>query len=193
VRVATYTQPLPATRGSHIALVLLLLTVVMGSSALHTLMLNFAPQLHSALTLLWLATYVAAFLGLMFSHGINWISWLARYRILLVIVLIGCIMSVAWSLDAAVSAERVVHLRNCYGHHHVSEYCSSVRYSRNGLARVRRKNSLARYSQFKECAGLLGCYFCSAFCCVKHIVKHLVYEIGVFAYGSRVGVRACYE
>jgi len=110
VRLATYTQPSIAPRGSLFALFVLALTVVLGSSALHTLMLHFAPQLHSGIALLWLVTYVVAFTGLMFSHGVNWVSWLSRYRILLVILLLGTIVSVAWSLDAATSAERVVHL-----------------------------------------------------------------------------------
>ena len=102
-----------APRGSVIALFVLVLTVLLGSSALHTLMTHFAPQLHSLIAVLWLVTYLTAFMGLMFSHGINWVSWLSRYRILLVILLLGTTISVSWSLDAAVSAERVVHLLGC--------------------------------------------------------------------------------
>jgi len=113
VRLATYTQPSIAPRGSVFALFVLALTVILGSSALHTLMIHFAPQLHSAIALLWLVTYLVAFMGLMFGHGINWISWLSRYRILLVILLLGTIVSVSWSLDAVISAERVVHLIGC--------------------------------------------------------------------------------
>lgn len=113
MRVATYSQPAIAAQGSVVALMVLVLTVVLGSSALHTLMTHFAPALHSLIAVLWLMTYMAAFFGLMFNHGINWVSWLARYRILLVILLLGTTVSVAWSLDAAVSAERVVHLLGC--------------------------------------------------------------------------------
>jgi len=113
VRLATYTQPSIAPRGSIFALFVLALTVILGSSALHTLMTHFAPHLHSAIALLWLVTYLVAFMGLMFGHGINWISWLSRYRILLVILLLGTIVSVTWSLDAVISAERVVHLIGC--------------------------------------------------------------------------------
>lgn len=113
MRVATYTQPSMAVQGSLPALLVLALTILLGSSALHSLMTHFAPQLHSGIAVLWLLTYIAAFVGLMFSHGINWISWLARYRILLVILLLGTTVSVSWSLDAAVSAERVVHLLGC--------------------------------------------------------------------------------
>ncbi len=100
-------------RGSLMAIALLVLAILMGTSTLHSLMLYFTPQLHTAVTLLWLASYVAAFVGLMFAHGINWISWIARYRILLVILLLGSILSVAWSLIPIVSAERVVHLLGC--------------------------------------------------------------------------------
>lgn len=113
MRVATYTQPMAVPRGSVLAVFVLVLTVVLGSSALHTLMTHFAPQLHSGIAVLWLVSYLAAFMGLMFGHGINWISWLSRYRILLVILLLGTTVSVSWSLEATVSAERVVHLLGC--------------------------------------------------------------------------------
>ena len=116
MRVATYTQPLPATRGSVAAILILVLTVLLGSSAVHSLMTHFAQGLHQIVVLLWVCTYLFAFMGLMFNHGINWISWLARYRILLVILLVGTTVSVSWSLDAAISAERVVHLPVSYTH-----------------------------------------------------------------------------
>lgn len=51
-----------------------------------------------------------SFMGLMINHGVNWISWLIRYRILLVFLILGTVMSVSWSIDAQVSAERAVHL-----------------------------------------------------------------------------------
>ena len=35
---------------------------------------------------------------------------MVRYRILLVVLLLGTIVSVAWSIDPALSAERTVHL-----------------------------------------------------------------------------------
>ena len=94
-------------------MIILVLTVALGTSALHTLMTHFAPGLNQLVVLLWLLMYVAAFFGLMFNHGINWISWMARYRILLVVLLLGTTISVAWSMDAAASAERVVHLMGC--------------------------------------------------------------------------------
>ena len=111
MRVATYSQPATATRGSVFAWVVLVLTVLVGTSALHSLVLHFAPQLGIVTaSILWLLLYMLSFLGLMFSQGINWISWMVRYRILLVILLLGTIASVGWSVDAALSAERTVHL-----------------------------------------------------------------------------------
>ncbi|MEE9336169.1 MAG: O-antigen ligase family protein [Granulosicoccaceae bacterium] len=98
---------------SLIAIALLVLTILLGTSAMHSTMVHFVPQLNTVVTLIWVAAYLAAFAGLMFSHGINWISWITRYRILLVILLLGCIISVAWSPIALVSAERVVHLFGC--------------------------------------------------------------------------------
>lgn len=110
MRVATYTQPNIATRGSLLALCTLVLVILLGTSTIHTLVLYFVPQ-HSALDAgAWLLTYLIAFLGLMFGQGINWISWLIRYRILLVVLLLGAIGSVFWSVDTTVSAIRTVHL-----------------------------------------------------------------------------------
>jgi len=89
----------------------LALTVLLGTSALHTLVLYFAPAINVVTaSILWLLLYFLGFAGLMFSQGINWISWMVRYRILLVILLVGTIVSVAWSIDPALSAERTVHL-----------------------------------------------------------------------------------
>ena len=113
MRVATYSQPATQARGSLIAIALLVLTILLGTSALHSTMSHFMPQLSTLVTLTWVVAYLAAFAGLMFSHGINWISWIARYRILLVILLLGCIISVTWSPIPLVSAERVVHLFGC--------------------------------------------------------------------------------
>jgi len=110
VRVATYTQPVAATRGSVAAVFILVLTIVLGTGVLPTLALHFSPALVPVASNIWFLVYLLAFLGLMFQHGINWISWLVRYRILLVILLLGSVLSVAWSVDARVSAERVVHL-----------------------------------------------------------------------------------
>ena len=110
VHVATYTQPVAATRGSVAALGILILTILLGTTVVSTLTSYFQPALAGFVTFVWMGVYVLAFLGLMFGHGINWISWFVRYRILLVLILLGAIVSVSWSVDARISAERVVHL-----------------------------------------------------------------------------------
>ncbi len=111
MRVATYSQPATATRGSLLAGLVLILAVLLGSSSLHSLVLYFAPHLGVVTSsLLWLLLYLMGFLGLMFSQGINWISWVVRYRILLVVLLVGTVVSIGWSVAPGVSAERVVYL-----------------------------------------------------------------------------------
>ena len=110
MRVATYTQPSAPTRGSLLALCLLVMTILLGTGVVPTLAAFVGGPLERTITPLWGLLYGMAFLGLMFTHGINWISWLIRYRILLVFLLLGTIVSVSWSIDAQVSAERTVHL-----------------------------------------------------------------------------------
>ena len=110
MRVATYTQPAAATRGSIAALSILVLTILLGTTVASTVAAQFVPAAVGAVTYVWMGLYVLAFLGLMLAHGINWLSWLVRYRILLVLLLLGSVLSVAWSIDSRVSAERVVHL-----------------------------------------------------------------------------------
>ncbi len=64
----------------------------------------------SMITLLWLAMYAFSVVGLFISSGLNWITWLVRYRLLLVCLLLGTTFSVAWSVDQALSIDRIVHL-----------------------------------------------------------------------------------
>jgi len=110
MRVATYTQPAAPTRGSIVALCLLVMTVLLGTGVVPTIAAFVGGPIERTMTPLWGLLYALAFLGLMFTHGINWISWLIRYRILLVFLMLGTILSVSWSIDAQVSAERTVHL-----------------------------------------------------------------------------------
>ena len=110
MRVATYTQAGVPTRGSMFALSVLVLTILLGTGIVPTLTGFIGGPLDRLLTPLWLLMYVSALLGLMVTHGINWISWLVRYRILLVLLILGTILSITWSIDARVSAERTVHL-----------------------------------------------------------------------------------
>lgn len=110
MRVATYTQRTAATRGSIYALGVLVLTLLMGTGMVPTLAAYIGGPLESVLTPMWLLLYLLSVAGLMFTQGINWISWLVRYRILLVILILGTMVSVSWSIDARVSTERTVHL-----------------------------------------------------------------------------------
>jgi len=110
MRVATYTDKAELTRGVGAAVGVLLLTILLGTGVVPTIATFTGGPLPSLITPLWLLLYVCALAGLMFTHGINWISWLVRYRILLVLLLIGTMASVSWSVEAQVSAERVVHL-----------------------------------------------------------------------------------
>lgn len=110
MRVATYTQRSAPSRGSIFALGVLVLTIFLGTGVVPSLATYVGGPLESLLTPLWLLLYVAALGGLMFTQGINWISWLVRYRILLVLLMLGTILSVSWSIDARISAERTVHL-----------------------------------------------------------------------------------
>ena len=54
--------------------------------------------------------YALAAIGLFVSFGVNWITWLVRYRLLLTCLLTGTVFSVAWSVDTALSLERSTHL-----------------------------------------------------------------------------------
>ena len=96
-----------------LANLLLILTLLQASS--FNLTLAFRGPLQSdaliaLITALWLLMYAVSVLGLFFSFGINWLTWLVRYRLLLVLLLAGTAFSSTWSIDFALSAERSVHL-----------------------------------------------------------------------------------
>ena len=110
MRVATYAQRTAATQASLVAVFLLVITIVQGTSALLTLVYHFNKSLEPITALLWLLSYLAALGGLMLTHGLNWIFWLFRYRLLLVIVMFGVIASIGWSIDPGISTTRVMHL-----------------------------------------------------------------------------------
>ncbi|MBX2825276.1 MAG: O-antigen ligase family protein [Gammaproteobacteria bacterium] len=110
MRVATYSPYSSITQASVLAVLLFALTVVQGTSTSLVLMQYFVPNLQALETLLWLGCYAVALTGLMFRHGISWIFWLSRYRFLLIVLLLGTIASVTWSIDSGVSLQRTVHL-----------------------------------------------------------------------------------
>ena len=100
-------------RAPFLASAMLVLTLLQGSS--FSLSLAFRGPLSSdglivLVTAAWVAMYLISAMALFVSFGMNWISWLVRYRLLLTLVLAGTAFSVAWSVDTALSLERSVHL-----------------------------------------------------------------------------------
>jgi len=95
---------------SLLAMLVLVLTLIQGTSTSLTLVYQLSPSLEPALSALWGVTYILALVGLISNFGINWITWLIRYRLLLSILLIGTAFSAMWSVEASLTMERSVHL-----------------------------------------------------------------------------------
>lgn len=92
---------------------MLVLTLLQGTSVTLTLAFRspFAGDLPIALvTLLWLAMYLTATVALIASFGLNWLTWLVRYRLALILLVAGATFSTAWSVDPNLTIERSVHL-----------------------------------------------------------------------------------
>lgn len=109
-RLVTYQAPY---RTPLLASLMLVLTLLQGTSFTLTLAVRspFAGSLPiSMVTLLWLAMYVTAAVALVARFGLNWLTWLVRYRLALVLLLAGAAFSTAWSVDASLTIERSVHL-----------------------------------------------------------------------------------
>jgi len=98
------------TTVSPLAMLVLLLVLIQGTSTTLTLVYQYSTTLEPLISLIWAGTYLIALVGLMANFGINWITWLVRYRLLLCILLAGTAFSAMWSLDAALTMERTVHL-----------------------------------------------------------------------------------
>ncbi len=64
----------------------------------------------SLVTVLWLLMYTVATLGLLLSSGLNWATWIVRYRLPLTLVVAGTCFSALWSMDTGLTIERSVHL-----------------------------------------------------------------------------------
>ena len=99
-----------AFKVSLMAMLVLLLVLVQGTSTTLTLVYQLSPSLEPLISALWGMTYLMALVGLVTNFGINWLTWLVRYRLLLCILLIGVAFSAMWSIDAALTMERTVHL-----------------------------------------------------------------------------------
>ncbi|MFK7889916.1 MAG: O-antigen ligase family protein [Granulosicoccus sp.] len=102
-----------AYRAPFLPSALLLATLLQGSS--FTLTIGFrgpfvSDLLSSLVTLGWLGMYAMAVIGLISSFGLNWVSWLVRYRLLLTCMIAGAAFSTAWSFDPGLTLERSIHL-----------------------------------------------------------------------------------
>jgi len=95
---------------SLMAMLVLFLVLVQGTSTSLTLVYQLSPSLEPVISALWGLTYLMALVGLIANFGINWLTWLVRYRLLLCLLLIGTAFSAMWSIDAALTMERTVHL-----------------------------------------------------------------------------------
>lgn len=95
------------------AIGLWVLIILMGSSAIKEPVIAFVPAAIPLLTLVWLGLYGIAIASLLRFHQINWIMWLLRYRLLLVLALIGTVSSAFWAVDLNLSLQRGVHLFGC--------------------------------------------------------------------------------
>jgi O-antigen ligase len=91
-------------------MIVLVLTLVQGTSTTLTLVYHYSPPLEPLISMLWASTYMLALIGLIANFGINWITWLIRYRLLLSVLLIGTAFSAVWSYDLGLTVERTVHL-----------------------------------------------------------------------------------
>ena len=92
---------------------MLVLTVLQGTSFTLTLFIR-GPLINgtaaSMVSIVWLAMYLTAALGLVVHSGINWVTWMVRYRLALTLLVAGAAFSATWSMDAGLTIERVIHL-----------------------------------------------------------------------------------
>lgn len=101
---------LSAYRVPPLAMLVLVLALFQGTSTTLALVYHFYRPAEPLISAVWLGTYVLATLGLFAGFGVNWVTWLVRYRLSLIILLAGVAASVSWSLDAVLTIERSIHL-----------------------------------------------------------------------------------
>lgn len=100
-------------KASLMAVLMLVLTLLQGSSFMLTMAVRspFASGLAvSLITVAWLVMYLVAIVGLLTSSGLNWGTWMVRYRLPLTIIVAGTCFSTLWSMDTVLTAERSIHL-----------------------------------------------------------------------------------
>lgn len=94
-------------------MLVLWLALIQGSSMTVSIAFHFhdvLPVLDKLVNLVWALTYLLALLGLIAAFGINWLTWMVRYRLLMTLLLAGTAFSAMWSMDAGLTAVRSVHL-----------------------------------------------------------------------------------
>lgn len=94
-------------------MLVLWLALIQGSSMTVSIAFHFhdvLPVLDKLVNLVWALTYLLALLGLITAFGINWLTWMVRYRLLMTLLLAGTAFSAMWSMDAGLTAVRSVHL-----------------------------------------------------------------------------------
>lgn len=91
---------------------LLMLTLVQGTSVTLTLAVRLVPgsSATALVTLLWLLCYGLAVALLFSRHGIEWLGWLIRFRLPLLLLIAGAMASIAWSMAPGLTTERSIHL-----------------------------------------------------------------------------------
>jgi O-antigen ligase len=100
-------------KASFIAGFMLVLTLLQGSSFTLTMALRSpiaSSVVISLITVVWLLMYLVATVGLITSSGLNWGTWLVRYRLPLTIIVAGSCFSALWSMDNILTLERSIHL-----------------------------------------------------------------------------------
>ncbi|MBX2838876.1 MAG: O-antigen ligase family protein [Gammaproteobacteria bacterium] len=97
-------------RVSPISLLVLCLAVIQGTSTTLTLAYHFSLAFEPVVNALWALTYLLSTVALFATFGVNWVTWVVRYRLLLTLLIVGAFFSSFWSVDNGLSLERSVHL-----------------------------------------------------------------------------------
>jgi len=108
--ISPYQQSIELRRVSLVCQIILVCTIVIGSNAPLEYFMRQQPSLIPLNSVFWFGLYLAAALGLIASNGINWLTWLVRYRMLLITLIVGAILLTPWSVDPILSLNRLTHL-----------------------------------------------------------------------------------
>jgi len=110
-RVTTLQQPWRLPLPERL---MLWLALLQGSSFTLSVALNLPSGMTTTLaamvTLLWALMYLFAAIGLFAAYGVDWVTWLVRYRLPLTLLIAVTLFSAFWSIDPRLSLERGLHL-----------------------------------------------------------------------------------